>query len=65
MRGIHTFEPLNALYIITYIQGMIKRFLARYASSHYTDIYTQYVDTNILLKITDRVTRGFTHIKLH
>jgi hypothetical protein len=30
---------------------------------HYTDIYTQYVDTDILWKITDRITRGSTQIK--
>jgi hypothetical protein len=39
---------------------MIKKFSARYTSSHYTDIYTRYVDTDILLKITDGVTRGIT-----
>jgi hypothetical protein len=38
------------------LRGMIKNVLARYTSSHYTDIYTRYVDTNILLKTTDRVT---------
>jgi hypothetical protein len=43
-------------------QGMIKHIMARYTSSHYIDIYTRYVDTDILLKITDRVTCGFTHI---
>jgi hypothetical protein len=45
------------------VRGMIKMFVARYTSSHYTEIYTQYVDTDILLKITDHVTRGFTQIK--
>jgi hypothetical protein len=42
---------------------MIKKFTARYTSSHYTYIYTRYVDIDFLLKITDQVTRGFTHIK--
>jgi hypothetical protein len=42
---------------------MIKKFSARYTSSNYTDIYTRYVDTHILLKITDWVTRGFIQIK--
>jgi hypothetical protein len=32
-----------------------------YTSNHFTDIYTQYVDTDILLKITDRVTRRGLH----
>jgi hypothetical protein len=49
---------------ITRIRGMIKKFLARYTSSHYTDIYTRYVDTNILLKITDDtlISRGMCHL---
>jgi hypothetical protein len=42
---------------------MIKKFSALYTSSLYIDIYTQYVDTDILLKIIDRVTRAFTQIK--
>jgi hypothetical protein len=42
---------------------MIKTFSARYIFSRYTYIYTWYVNTDILLKITDRVTRGFTPIK--
>jgi hypothetical protein len=42
---------------------MIKKFSARYTSIQYIDIYTRYFDTDILLKITDRVTRGFTQIK--
>jgi hypothetical protein len=41
---------------------MIKKFSARYTSSQFTDIYIRYVDTDILLKITDQVTRGFTQI---
>jgi hypothetical protein len=45
------------------IYDMIKKFLARYTSNHYTDIYIIFVDTDILLKITDRVTQGFTQIK--
>jgi hypothetical protein len=36
---------------------MIKRFSARYSFSHYTDIYTRYLVTDILLKIIDRVSR--------
>jgi hypothetical protein len=54
---IGTYENL-----LHYIRGMIKRFSARYTSSHYSDIYTRYVDTYILLKNTE-VTRGFIPIK--
>jgi hypothetical protein len=42
---------------------IIKTFSARYTSSHYTDIYTRYVNTDIWLKFNDQVTRGFTQIK--
>jgi hypothetical protein len=49
------------------IRGMIKKSSRSdiVTSSHYTDIYTWHVDTDNLLKITDRVARGFTQIKWH
>jgi hypothetical protein len=42
-----------------YDRGVIKKFSARYTSSHYTDIYTRYVDTDFLFRITDR---GVCHL---
>jgi hypothetical protein len=44
------------------LKGMIKKFSARYTDSHYTDIYTRYVDTDFSLKIADRVTRGLKQV---
>jgi hypothetical protein len=44
-------------------RGMIKTLSALYTSSHYTDIYIRYADTDILINITDQETRGFIQIK--
>jgi hypothetical protein len=41
--------------------SMIKMLSARYTSSHNTDIYIRYADTDIPLKFTDRVTRFLQH----
>jgi hypothetical protein len=57
------YKTPKLLHVVTWLRGMIKTLSARYTSSHYTDIHTRYVDTDNILKITDRVTRGFTQIK--